>query len=266
MIILEGEAVRLVIDPTQGGRIASLQLFGSELLAAEKTNPLMWGCYPMVPWAGRVRHGEFFFRDRRYSLPLSFPPHAIHGTTWYRSWEVENENTIAITLGEDWPFSGRALQQFVLSESQLLLHLELHAETESFPASLGWHPWFRRVVNGSTAILDFEAGAMYERDAEDIPTGRLKSPGSGPWDDCFTLLRRSPKITWPEFISLSLNSSADHWMLYDQHQDFVCVEPMTAPPNALNASPFIVEPGIPLCADFVISWERVQAHPNVFAS
>lgn len=44
----------LRLDPANGGRIASLEVDGVELLAPRQGSDwLRWGCYPMVPWAGR---------------------------------------------------------------------------------------------------------------------------------------------------------------------------------------------------------------------
>ena len=65
-------AVRL--DPGSGGRIASLKIDGAELLAPRVGSDwLLWGCYPMVPWAGRVRDGRFGFDGEEYQLELDLP-------------------------------------------------------------------------------------------------------------------------------------------------------------------------------------------------
>ncbi|HEX9992774.1 MAG TPA: hypothetical protein VGB14_07600, partial [Acidimicrobiales bacterium] len=75
-----------VVDPDCGGRIASLTLDGAELLVTEGDEPLDWGCFPMAPWAGRVRRGRFRFDGREHQLTVDLPPHAIHGTTYTRPW------------------------------------------------------------------------------------------------------------------------------------------------------------------------------------
>ena len=56
---LIGPSSRAVIDPEHGGRLASFQIEGNELLVHTGTSEFDWGCYPMVPWAGRVRKGRF---------------------------------------------------------------------------------------------------------------------------------------------------------------------------------------------------------------
>ena len=44
---------------------------------------------------------------------------------------------------------------------------------------------------------------MYRRDAAGIATGELVPPSPGPWDDCFTDLRRPPVLRWPGFLELT---------------------------------------------------------------
>lgn len=189
--VLENDSARVVIAPEHGGRVAALCVGGHDLLVGQHENPLLWGCYPMAPWAGRLRHGRLAYRG----------------------------------------------------------------QVDAFPASLGWHPWFRRVLDcGATARVDFAADLVYERDDEAIPTGQLHAPGAGPWDDCFTALRCPPTITWPGALQLVLHATVEHWMFYDEPDQAVCIEPMSGPPNALNAAPHIVAPGAPLCADFRIEW------------
>ena len=255
MIELRGGEARAIIDETRGGRIASLDVADLGLLLPEADDPMRWGCYPMAPWAGRVRRGRFQFGGREYVLPCNLPPHAIHGTTFFREWTDEGEGQISSSLGDDWPWPGHAVQHFSLSASGLDLRLEVHADESPFPASAGWHPWFRRrLERGHPARLDVVADAMYRRDADGIPTGELVAPTPGPWDDCFTKLRGAPRIVWPGALDLSIDTDLDHLVVYDEPAHALCVEPQTAAPNALNAVAHLVEPGKPLIARARIAW------------
>ena len=95
---------------------------------------------------------------------------------------------------------------------------------------------------------------MYERGDDGIPTGRLVDVPDGPWDDCFTGLAHDPELRWGDLV-VRLASSADHWVVYDQPQHAICVEPQTGPPNALNADPTIIDAGETLTTFFTIAWE-----------
>jgi len=246
---------RLQVDPASGGRIASLAVDGLELLLGRSDDPLRWGSYPMAPWAGRVRRGVFRYAGCEYRLPLRMPPHAIHGTTLDRPWRDDGDGRLSIDLGDDWPFAGRATQQFSLDPGGLDVELAVHADDAPFPASLGFHPWFARALSrGDELALDFEARSMYRRDEDGIPTGELVAPPPRPWDDCFTDLVAPPQLRWPGALSVRLESDTDHWVVYDEPEHAICVEPMTGPPDALNLAPRIVAPGDPLVVRMRIAW------------
>ena len=134
---------------------------------------------------------------------------------------------------------GRAVQRFELDPDRLTCRLELHAD-EPMPASIGWHPWFVRRLAGRRRAqleLDLDAGAMYVRDAAGIATDDASRRRPGPWDDCFTDLRRPPVLRWPGFLELTIESDCPDWVVYTVPEDALCVEPQTAPPDALNTRP-----------------------------
>ncbi len=249
-----GEA-RLEIVPDAGCRLRSLEIGGHELLVISAPNPIDWGCYPMAPYAGRVREGFFTFRGRGYRLPRTLGGHAIHGSVYRRPWEAESDSAFVTGLGSDWPFSGWARQEIRLSPGSVGLRLEVHAESGAMPASCGWHPWFRRVVAGAGAVLDFHPGFMYERDGAAITTRRRRPPTEGPWDDCFGEMVRAPAITWPGVLRLEIESTCPFWVVFTERSHALCVEPSTAPPDDLNHDPFVVEPGRPLVAECTIRWD-----------
>lgn len=254
-LTLEAGDARATVDAVAGGRIASLEVAGLSLLVGPAGDPMRWGCYPMAPWAGRVRNGQFRYEGRDYALPINLPPHAIHGTTFDRPWREEGAGRLSIELGPAWPFPGHAVQQIDLDADRLRLRLEVHARDEPFPASLGWHPWFARELSrGGPAVLSFTASHMLERDAEGIPSGRLVPPPPGPWDDCFSGLTAGPTIFWEGAVAIDLRSNVDHWVVYDEPAHALCVEPQTAAPDALNQAPRRVAPGEPLVAEMEIAW------------
>jgi aldose 1-epimerase len=207
-----------------------------------------------------VREGRFHFGGRDYTLPVNWPPHAIHGTTFDRPWRWldrdERTARMEIDLGPGWPFRGRAEQSFVLEEGALDWQLALYTEEEPFPASLGWHPWWRRrLERGAEVRLSFEARSMYRRDDEGIAVAERVTPSPRPWDDCFTGVTVPPTLIWDEALRLSITSDGDHWVVYDEPLHALCVEPMTGPPDALNIAPKTVEPGRPLVLTVRVAWE-----------
>lgn len=261
--MVELRAGRAVVEiaPDAGGRLSSLEVDGLELLVTREgqADELRWGCYPMAPWAGRVRRGRFRFAGTTYDLPVNLPPHAIHGTTFDRPWTVERATAtsaeLTVDLGPAWPFAGSARHAVTVRDTGLDLRLEVHAADSPMPACAGWHPWWRRrLARGDDVQVELAARWMYVRDGDGIPTGELVSPPSPPWDDCFTGLATLPRLRWPGALSLSIASSCDHVVVFDEPANAVCVEPQTGPPDALNLGPTIVEPGRPLVATTTLTW------------
>jgi aldose 1-epimerase len=266
LLRLAAPGVEVVVDPVHGGRLASLVIDGHEVLVTGAPDTLRWGSYPMAPYAGRVRHGLFSFDGREYQLPLGLPPHAIHGTVMHRAWRRTNETTIEVELGPEWPFAGHVTQRFDLAPGRLEVRMELRAE-EPMPASMGWHPWFRRVPLPVVVVpaadapapveLDLDARAIYERDDDGIATRNKVAPPPGPWDECFTDLRHPPVLRWPGFLELTVESEARDWVVYTEPTDAICVEPQTAPPDALGNDAALVEPGRPLVLTMTWRWRSL---------
>ena len=275
-IVLRAGDVRLTVDPSQGGRLASLSIGGREVLLTEGWSPIDWGCYPMAPFAGRIRDGRFAFRGRNVQLPLNRPPHAIHGTVFERRWDVasrvDDHLVLTTDLGAAWPFRGRVTQTISLSPVGLDATLALQAD-EAMPAALGWHPWFRRYLgdplDGTGADreeveLVVDAASMYERGADGLPTGALVPPGPRPWDDAFTRLRTSPIVRWPRALEIELTSTAAVWVVYDERAEGVCVEPQTAPPDAINLAmavgqePDVADADRPMSASMAWRWRELR--------
>ncbi|HET9083562.1 MAG TPA: hypothetical protein VFN41_04095 [Candidatus Limnocylindrales bacterium] len=263
-VVLTREGATLTVDPTAGGRIASLVVHGHEILVTDGEGPLWWGCYPMAPFAGRIRDGRFRFRGRDYQLPLRMPPNAIHGTVLDSAWQVtfrsQHRVELESDLGRDWPFRGRATQAIVLVPGGLEATLTVEA-VDPMPVVLGWHPWFRREIDGAAAELDFVAHWMYARDAAGLPTGATIPPTSRPWDDAFTDIDVPPRLTWPGVIRLDIRSTAQFWVVFDERDDAICVEPQTGPPDAFNLAatvgvdPPMAAPGRPATVAMAWRWE-----------
>ncbi len=247
-------AVRL--DPEGGGRIASLEVDGVELLAPRRGDDwLRWGCYPMVPWAGRVRDGQFGFDGEVHQLELDLPSHAIHGVGYRTAWKEVEPGVVRLDLLGLWPFGGWVEQRVEVSDQSLAVAMSVQA-SQKMPVMAGWHPCFqRRLSRGDEAELEFSAGYMCQRDAVGIPTGERVPVPPGPWDDCFGDVAVPPVVRWPGFGSIRLDSNMTSWVVYDEEPDLLCVEPQSDAPDAFNRDPKILEPGETLDVWMKISWE-----------
>ncbi len=182
-LTLRAETAEAVLAPEDGGRIASLSVDGIELLITEGWGPVAWGCYPMVPRAGRLRDGILRWRGEEHRPPTHLlPPHVIHGTLLEAAWDViargPSSATLAAELGPPWPFGGRAVHQVALGPSSLKAELEVQAGDRPMPVIVGWHPWFRWVLRdpagaavGEPVIVDLDASGMLRRGAGSADRG-----------------------------------------------------------------------------------------------
>ncbi len=248
MIELAAGAAVAALDPEAGGRLAQLTVDGLDLLVERQESPTQWGCFPMAPWAGRIRNGRFTWEGTDYQLPRNKAPHAIHGVTHDRPWTVvgatDTTASLRIDLDDRWPLGGSVTQAFELEPDRLHLRMEVHAGDHPMPASCGWHPWFRRRLSrGAPLELDFRAGMMWHKDDEGIPSGAVTSPGPPPWDDCFTDMVDPPELRWPGALEVVIESHCTDWVIYTEPEHAVCVEPQTGPPDVFNLEPAEAAPG-----------------------
>ena len=242
--------LRVEIDPDAGGRIAQITVGDTPLLVGRDEvggDPLAWGAYPMVPWAGRIRDGRFVFREERYELPRNHDGHAMHGVGFASVWVVAAHTETRIDLDLDlptdatWPFGGSVTQVFEVDGDGLTCTMTVTAGGRAFPTSFGWHPWFRKPDR-----LDFHPSAMYRRDGDHITVAELVEVPDGPWDDCF--VNHDPVGLVVDGVQVTIVSALTDWVVYDEPSHATCVEPQTAPPDAFTIRPEIVEPGSSMTA------------------
>ncbi|GGQ02308.1 MULTISPECIES: aldose epimerase family protein [Streptomyces] len=244
--------------PGNGGRVGGLRLGGVELLRQGER----YGCFPMVPWCGRLRDGRFRDGATVQQMPLNAPPHAIHGTARNAPWRTArrsgDEAVLTYDLVDPWPYAGRVTQQVALTEESLTLTMGVETYESSFPAQIGWHPWFNRNLGGEDVRVDFAPAWQEERGEDHLPTGKRIDPTPGPWDDCFGMPDGvDVTLTWPGQLQLKVTSRVEWVVVYDEQAEAVCVEPQTGPPDGLNTHPRLVTPLEPLEASTTWTWTRL---------
>ncbi|MCR6030737.1 aldose 1-epimerase [Nocardioides sp. zg-579] len=257
--------ISAAIDSTRGARLTSLRLHGTELLGGaphEGPGPSSWfdGSFPMAPYAGNVRDGRFSFEGREHRLPRNNGPHAAHGLVEDAPWEVVRHDArsaeLAVALPPEWPFGGEVRQRVVLTEESLEVELRCRNDERPMPATLGFHPWFRRDLGQGPVELEVAPGLRYQPLAPGIPGEPGTDLGQRPWDDVFTALAAPPVLRWPGGPVLTVESSSATWMLYEQLAPALCVEPLTAPPDSLGTPRgHVVAPGADLRLTMRLRWD-----------
>ena len=207
-----------------------------------------WGCYPMIPWAGRLLQGRIPVDGGAARLEQNRPPSSIHGLVFDKPWQVVSQTQTAMTMscelrGLGWPFGGDARQTLRLSPTHLDLELDVGGYTRAGPAGVGWHPWFARPKTGDVAIR-VDAREVLVLDADLIPTGERRAVtavedlrtrpvlGDRRLDHVYVNSRGPALVTWPDLdLAIEFDDSLPTTVVHTPAHGF-CVEPQTMWPNA----------------------------------
>jgi len=225
----------------------------------------------LLPWPNRVRDGRWEWEGTSLQLPLTEAAKstAIHGLTRWLTWDVLTEDPASIRLGcrlpaqPGWPFRLRLEAVYVLDEAGLGVTMTaLNEGVTAAPFAAGAHPYLSAgggLVDDCTLLLP--ARTWLPVDARGIPVGALPvggterdffAPhviGSRVLDEAFTDLVPEAglvtvALTRPDGTTVSLWAGAgfDHLQVFsgdtlpaDRRRRGLAVEPMTAPPNALQS-------------------------------
>jgi aldose 1-epimerase len=245
------------IDTRRGARLRSLRVGPHELLVAHTegvASEFQDGLFLMAPYAGRVAAARFGFDGEVIELPVNAPPHSAHGVVAGRRWERLAPGRFTTSLGDRWPFGGWASIEIETRATGLRLEARVGAGDRAMPTNIGWHPWFRRRVDDIEAVLAWDAAISY-RDDDGItsrspqPRDPAKPTWTAPADG------QDPVVRWPGLLDLRLSSAEARCWVVHETAEAICVEPQTAPGNALNAGDaIIVRPGENTCVDLELTF------------
>ncbi len=218
----------------------------------------------LYPWANRLDGDRYRAAGRRVALERSSPlVHRdgqglpIHGVPWSRlAWTVIEARQDRITATLDWtradllavfPFRHRIELEATLDPEGLLLETTIIANVrDPVPVSFGFHPYVG-IPGSPRAAWRLQLPAMQRlvADARGIPTG-AEEPfaaqdtllGEREFDDGFAVADERTELSIAEGgwrITVELLAGYRYAQLYARrNQEFIALEPMTAPTNALS--------------------------------
>ncbi len=248
----------LDVLPQLGGAVAGLRFRGLEVLRRTPpgtVEPLASSGFPLVPFANRIAHGRFRFGATEVRLDRNAPEqaHPLHGQAWRHPWSVESRSSREIALTYEhargqWPWRYAARQVLTLDADGLRVQLWLvNRADEPMPAGLGWHPYFHRTPR---MRLRTEVAHVWLTDDACLPTRLAPGNPFGDWqraeplpeerliDHCYGGWSGRAELDWPEE-ALCVRLSADgplRWLhvFVPPGGDFLCLEPVSHMPDALN--------------------------------
>jgi len=260
-----------VFVPAQGMLAASLRHKGVQMLrrvgdlqtAAAKGSTA--GIALLHPWANRLDGIRYRAAGREVQLDTSSPllhldAHGLpmHGVPWSRlAWEPLKSQRDRLSARLEW--SGKDLLDIFPFPHRLELTARLCPEALTFettliagadaavPVSFGFHPYFG-VPDLPRAKWQLELPAMRRLllDERGIPSGAQEpwsrfdaEIGMRSFDDGFALLDPSPSFSLTggrRRITLEFLAGYRYAQIFAPHeQEFVAIEPMTAPTSALTS-------------------------------
>lgn len=267
-----------------GAGLRTLHVDGFEVLdgfAAHETCDGARG-QTLVPWPNRVADGTYTWDAGPQQLALTEPErhNAIHGLTRWANWELLELTTGTVHLRHrlhpqpGWPFMLRCDLRYALRPDGLEVSTTLtNIGHEPCPAAAGAHPYLS--AGGGTVDscqLQLSADTVLPTDDRGIPIGRrsvqgtqldfrhARQIGEQRLDLTFTDLHREAdgaahaRLSRPDGVSLRLwaGEGYDYLEVFtgdtlrpDRRRTGLGVEPMTAPPNALQTGQDLLrlEPG-----------------------
>ncbi|MCO5045354.1 MAG: hypothetical protein J5I99_01005 [Verrucomicrobia bacterium] len=211
----------------------------------------------LFPLCGRLqrdgRFGEYVCDGRTFTLP-------IHGFAMRRPWRVKEQASDRVVLSldamaeEGYPFMARLSMEIEAQPRRVLLEAEIeNCGDTPMPFSGGWHPYFLTPdagpgKGGVCVRLPARQAGRYDPSYTHIP--EWSEPLPSPLVPTHPLFKEvlhrvdsgAVSVDWPGLLSLELRAELDSgtpfpfWQLHtEREKPFVCVEPWSSPPNALNS-------------------------------
>lgn len=245
------------INPERGGIVTDFQIdgIGNVLYMNDATyngtSKYIRGGIPVLfPMVGRLSEDQYQARGKTYSMP-------VHGLIRNYPWEVRGTSftdgariVVGIKSNEEmenaYPFSfdvefAYTLKGHTLTVEQCFTNMS----DQDMPVSFGFHPYFKvpvkknaRVELNADIYQDMVSKAMVS--AEKIPdfTGE-------PEVGCLYFDVKGQKATLHTGdyrVEVKFDKNYRHVLLWSLPQeDFICVEPWTARPDALNTGEELIE-------------------------
>ncbi len=212
----------------------------------------------LFPFVNRIAEGKYSYNGTLYDLYCNEKDkkNAIHGLVFDRPFELTSQSADAEMaqvvlryehyLSEGFPFPFRIELTYTITSDDLLLEVAINnTGSDTFPFSLGWHPYFCS-SDLEESCIQVEVNKRVKVDTKMIPTEVLPFELDGPiWleqdlelDDAFELTDNKIDFHTPDY-SLAIESIGSTPPNYVQiytpsHHKSVAIEPMTAIADSFN--------------------------------
>lgn len=229
-----------------GAHVRSLSIGGDPIVKPTNDGiPTHGGIAVLMPYAGRVRHGQYAFEGRKFQLPTGKDGHAIHGFAKDTTWEITVKKGASVSMaatlsGKGYP--GTLEASIVYSARKRIFSTDCrvrNAGRSDAPIVVGFHPYLnakRWSVRASPNSYRYQLADGY------FPTGKktrysfeLAGPGTK-LDDCFGSSGTIELLSGGKKLTLR-RRNMPYLVLYDgkyAEGKSVAIEPYSGLPDAYN--------------------------------
>jgi aldose 1-epimerase len=203
------------------------------------------GIAVLIPYAGRVRRGEYHFEGKSFKLTVGRDGHAIHGIAKDARWELRKKGPDFVRLttrlhAEGYPGVVRATVAYSVTGTSFSTACEVrNVGGTDAPMVIGFHPYF---LGKDWRISTEDMVQRYILRDRYFPTGKVvpySFEGVGPdqrLDDCFRVDGSVSVRAGAHRVVISRNRMP-YLVVYDgrySEGESVAVEPYTGLPDAYN--------------------------------
>ncbi len=227
---------------------------------ATNLHPTQTAAFPLIPFANRVRGGEFTQDGRRIGFQPNTPGGApyLHGDAWLGEWQVEESTSRSARLS--FSRSADEVSAYTYAAEQTLtldngtLHVDFSVSNRgpfALPFGIGHHPYFP--WRPGTAVRIGRMEGFWSEGFDYLPDRPMRTPVDLRFNDFAPLPHRRINnvydgwdgrawIQWPlNRVALSIRATPEfRWLMLfintperdpDYRFDSFCLEPMTHIPG-----------------------------------
>lgn len=241
-----------------GASLQKLMLNGKEIIK---------DCYPleykvsyasavMFPFASRIENGTYFFKGKRYQLPINEINNnaALHGLVYNKTFKLVEQLTTNKYAKVVVQYASKGTQKgfpfkycieicYTVTNNELSIKFSIkNTDSSSFPFGLGWHPYFYS-SNLYNSFVSFKSNkqAVFNRNLilENFKDILIEEPfqiKGKKLDDCYLLTDNTLFFTTPNYKIAFTTSKDSYLQLYTPpiNKNVIAIEPITASGNSFN--------------------------------
>ncbi|MFB1051274.1 aldose epimerase [Paraliobacillus sp. JSM ZJ581] len=244
----ERVACWLTICLTQGGMVTELGVNGEELLYLNKETlfdekkPIRGGIPVLFPSSGKLNDNAYTWNERQYQMPL-------HGFARDHSWNVVSTNleeevgsiTLSLESTEEmlqlYPFDFKLLFTYNIANDGLTITQSYQNNTnEPMPIYPGFHPYFQTENEWITINTKAPTYLDLKDNQENEFSGSIKKQDLEPSVIFTNKQAGTVSIQVKEQLVMMAYGSEFKYTVFwtEKGENYVCMEPWMALPNALN--------------------------------